>query len=155
MSDRIAVFNEGRIEQVATPVELYEHPASAFVAAFVGTSNLLDGPVAERLLGTPGSFIVRPEKVRLVAAVDAPDGDAVTCVAEGRVRDVVYLGAATHTVVELDAGATLTVARQNSDRVDAAPDQRDERVALVWRRDHLVSLGGPPDPVAFVEEEAR
>ncbi len=155
MSDRIAVFNEGRVEQIATPVELYEQPASAFVAAFVGTSNLLDGPVAERLLGAPGSFIVRPEKVRVVRADDAPAGDAETCVALGKVRDVVYLGATTHTVVELDAGATLTVAQQNSDRVDADLDQRDERVALVWRRDHLVSLGGPPDPVASPEEETE
>ena len=155
MSDRIAVFNEGRVEQIATPVELYEEPASAFVAAFVGTSNLLEGPVAERLLGTPGSFIVRPEKVRLVAVDDAPPADAETCVAPGRVRDVVYLGATTHTVVELDAGATLTVAQQNSDRVDADLDHRDNRVAVVWRRDHLVSLGGPPDPVTSPEEETR
>ncbi len=64
MSDRIAVFNEGRIEQVATPRDLYERPATPFVAGFVGTSNLIDGDAAERLLGEPGTFSVRPEKIR-------------------------------------------------------------------------------------------
>jgi putative spermidine/putrescine transport system ATP-binding protein len=153
MSDRIAVFNEGRVEQIASPVELYERPATAFVAGFVGTSNLLEGKVAEQLVGEPGSFVIRPEKVQLVRAEAAPAADAETCVAPGRIREVVYLGATTHTVVELEAGATLTVAQQNADRVDAVPDQRDDHVALVWRRDHLVSLGGSPDPAASLEEE--
>ena len=67
MSDRIAVFNDGRIEQVATPVELYENPATSFVAGFVGTSNLLSGPVALRAVGRPGSYSVRPEKIHLHA----------------------------------------------------------------------------------------
>jgi putative spermidine/putrescine transport system ATP-binding protein len=155
MSDRIAVFNEGRIEQLATPVELYEHPSSAFVAGFVGTSNLIEGEVAQSLMGTPGPFVIRPEKLRLVAPADAPPADADTCVAAGVVREVVYLGATTHSVVELDAGATLTVAHQNSDRsIDAAFERREQRVALTWRRDHLVSLGGSvPDPVQSPEEE--
>jgi putative spermidine/putrescine transport system ATP-binding protein len=155
MSDRIAVFNEGRVEQVATPVELYERPTSAFVAGFVGTSNLLEGKVARELMGSDGPFVVRPEKVRLVAPADAPVADAATCVATGVVREVVYLGATTHSVVQLDAGATLTVSHQNSDRsIDAALERREQRVALTWRRDHLVSLGGSePDPVASPEEE--
>ncbi len=74
MSDRIAVFNEGRVEQLATPVELYERPSSAFVAGFVGTSNLLEGEVARTLIGADGPFVVRPEKVQLVAPADAPAG---------------------------------------------------------------------------------
>jgi putative spermidine/putrescine transport system ATP-binding protein len=71
------------------------------------------------------------------------------------VREVVYLGASTHSVVELDAGATLTVSHQNSDStIDAALERRAQRVVLTWRRDHLVSLGGSePDPVASPEEE--
>ncbi len=155
MSDRIAVFNEGRVEQVATPVELYERPTSSFVAGFVGTSNLLDGEVARELMGAGGPFVVRPEKVQLVAPADAPTADAETCVAPGVVREVVYLGATTHSVVQLDAGATLTVSHQNSDRsIDAALERREQRVVLTWRRDHLVSLGGSePDPVASPEEE--
>ncbi len=155
MSDRIAVFNEGRVEQLATPVDLYERPSSAFVAGFVGTSNLLEGDVARKLVGAGGPFVVRPEKVQLVAPADAPTTDSTTCVAPGVVREVVYLGASTHSVVELDAGATLTVSHQNSDStIDAALERRDQRVVLTWRRDHLVSLGGSePAPVASPEEE--
>jgi len=147
MSDRIAVFNEGRIQQLATPVELYERPASAFVAGFVGTSNLIEGAVAEQLVGERGTFVVRPEKLLMHAEADAPAASSETCVAPGVVREVVYLGASTHSVVALDAGATLTVAHQNSDRsIDAALERRQQRVVLSWRRDHLVALAGPtPD----------
>ncbi|HET6987897.1 MAG TPA: ABC transporter ATP-binding protein, partial [Kribbella sp.] len=72
MSDRIAVFNGGRIEQLAAPAELYEHPASAFVAGFVGTSNLLEGEIAATILGTTGLFTVRPEKIQLQPRDAAP-----------------------------------------------------------------------------------
>ena len=72
MSDRMAVFNEGRIEQVGTPAEVYERPATAFVAGFVGTSNLLRGEVARAIVGEDGTFTVRPEKIRLAE----PDADA-------------------------------------------------------------------------------
>jgi len=140
MSDRIAVFNDGRVQQLATPFELYEEPASAFVAGFVGTSNLLTGDVARQLVGEDGTFVVRPEKLTMHAEDDAPTG-AEVCVAPGVVREVVYLGASTHSVVELDAGATLTVAHQNTDRsIDAALERRQQRVVLSWRRDHLVAL---------------
>ena len=89
------------------------------------------------------------------AEADAPAADAETCVAPGVVREVVYLGASTHSVVELDAGATLTVAHQNSDRtIDAALERRQQRVVLSWRRDHLVALAGSaPDPAAPPPEE--
>jgi putative spermidine/putrescine transport system ATP-binding protein len=140
MSDRIAVFNEGRIEQLATPVELYERPASAFVAGFVGTSNLLQGDVAQQLLGEDGTFVIRPEKVQMLSEPPAPD--PAVCTAGGVVREVVYLGSSTVSVVDLDAGPTLTVSRQNADgSIDAALERRDERVVLTWRRDHLVPLG--------------
>lgn len=151
MSDRVAVFNEGRIEQLATPVELYERPASAFVAGFVGTSNLLRDEAARALLGEDGTFVIRPEKVHLDAAVPA-EADGL-CVAPGVVREVVYLGATTSTVVELDAGPTVTVSHPNTDTsIDAALERRDQRVVLSWRRDHLVSLG-PSDPATSPEEE--
>ncbi|MGH8992566.1 MAG: ABC transporter ATP-binding protein, partial [Acidimicrobiia bacterium] len=90
MSDRIAVFNEGRIVQVAPPAELYEHPVSAFVAGFVGTSNLLEPEAALAILGREGTFTVRPEKIRLVD----PDTDPGPgqCSATGLVVDVAYLG---------------------------------------------------------------
>jgi len=98
---------------------------------------------------TAYSFNVPTRKASGSMTVEKGKGERIV------VRDVVYLGATTHTVVELDAGATLTVAQQNSDRVDADLDHRDNRVAVVWRRDHLVSLGGPPDPVTSPEEETR
>ena len=156
MSDRIAVFNEGRIEQLAAPVELYEEPASAFVAGFVGTSNLIQGEVAQQLVGREGTFVVRPEKVSMVAPSDAPPSGPDTCVAPGVVREVVYLGASTHSVVALDAGATLTVSHQNSDRsIEAALERREQRVVLTWRRDQLVSLGGTSAPGTSPMEETR
>jgi putative spermidine/putrescine transport system ATP-binding protein len=155
MSDRIAVFNDGRIQQLATPFELYEKPASAFVAGFVGTSNLLDGAVAKALVGQDGTFVIRPEKLLMHAEADAPAADAETCVAPGVVQEVVYLGASTHSVVELDAGARLTVAHQNSEgSIDAALERRQQRVALSWRRDHLVALGAPAPVTPPPEEES-
>jgi putative spermidine/putrescine transport system ATP-binding protein len=89
MSNRIAVFNRGRIEQVGTPSEVYESPATEFVAGFVGTSNLLDGAAASAILGTPGAFTVRLEKIRLLAPNAAGDtGDVVA----GYGGDVQYFG---------------------------------------------------------------
>ena len=97
--------------------------------------------------------MIRPEKVLMAAPDDAPPTDDETCAAPGVVREVVYLGSTTHSVVDLDAGATLTVSHQNSDRsIDAALERRDQRVVLTWRRDHLVSLGSP-NPAASPEEE--
>jgi putative spermidine/putrescine transport system ATP-binding protein len=151
MSDRVAVFREGRIEQLATPIELYERPASAFVAGFVGTSNLIRDDAARAVVGEDGTFVIRPEKVRLDAG--EPADIAGLCVAPGVVREVAYLGATTSTVVELDAGPTVTVSHPNTDTsIDAALERRDQRVVLSWRRDHLVSLG-PPDPATSPEEE--
>ncbi len=144
MSDRIAVFDNGRIEQVATPVELYERPATAFVAGFVGTSNLLEGDVAERVLGERGTFSIRPERIRLRHAGEAetaPDTDEVA--AKGIVREVVYLGSATHSVVDLDAGGHLTVLQQNQESShDRALAYRGEDVLLTWQRASIVALGG-------------
>lgn len=150
MSDRVAVFNEGRIEQLATPIELYERPSSAFVAGFVGTSNLFRDEAARTIVGEDGTFVIRPEKIGLAAA--APSVTDGLCVAPGVVREVVYLGATTSTVVELDAGPTVTVSHPNTDTsIDAALERRDQRVVLSWRRDHLVSLG--TDPALSHEEE--
>jgi len=150
MSDRVAVFNEGRIEQLATPVELYERPASGFVAGFVGTSNLFRDEAAQAIVGEAGTFVIRPEKISLAAA--APTETADLCVAPGVVREVVYLGASTSTVVELDAGPTVTVSHPNTDTsIDAALERRDQRVVLSWRREHLVPLGS--DPALSHEEE--
>jgi putative spermidine/putrescine transport system ATP-binding protein len=153
MSDRIAVFNNGAIEQVATPIELYERPATTFVAGFVGTSNLLEGEVAARVVGQPGVFSIRPEKITLRHAGEqtsrSPDADV--CEAKGTVREVVYLGSATHSVVDLDAGGRLTVLQQNLESsVVTALAHRGEDVLLTWQRAHVVTLGGPRPEVQTV-----
>jgi putative spermidine/putrescine transport system ATP-binding protein len=132
MSDRIAVFNAGRIEQVSTPREVYERPATAFVAGFVGTSNLLDGRAAETVIGRAGLFSIRPEKIRIDGDLAGPAGPGET-VATGTVTDVVYAGATMRFEVALDAGGRLSVVRQNTDGV---PGFADGRVRLSWRHEH-------------------
>ncbi|MDX6252653.1 MAG: putative spermidine/putrescine transport system ATP-binding protein [Kribbellaceae bacterium] len=149
MSDRIAVFSGGRIEQVAAPAELYEHPATAFVAGFVGTSNLLEGPVAQAVLGREGLFTVRPEKIHMqprdaIAIAVAIAIDSSLCTADGVVREVVYLGSATQSVVDLDAGGSLIVLQQNlQGSVQDKLDLRGTAVRLTWLREHTVAIGGP------------
>ena len=104
MSDRLAVFNHGRVEQVGTPAEVYERPATGFVAGFVGVSNVLEGSAAEAITGDGQAFTIRPEKIAL-REPDAPVGPD-ECSASGHVREVVYLGAITRYIVQLDVGAS-------------------------------------------------
>ena len=140
MSDRIAVFNRGLVEQVGSPAEVYERPRTAFVAGFVGTSNLLRGEVAERIVGRSGTFTVRPEKIRLAEPGD-PVGDDETS-ATGSVRDVVYLGSDTRYVVALDAGGELVVTAQNHSisSMEALAAQ-GRAVNLIWKRQHNFPVG--------------
>ena len=135
MSDRLAVFNRGRIEQVGPPADVYERPATAFVAGFVGTSNLLRGDVAQAIVGRSGTFTVRPEKIRL-AEPDAPVADDEST-ALGHIRSVVYLGPDTRFVVTLDAGSELVVTQQNltTSSMEALALQ-GTAVRLVWKRQH-------------------
>jgi putative spermidine/putrescine transport system ATP-binding protein len=139
MSDRLAVFNQGRIEQVGAPADVYERPATRFVAGFVGTSNLLTGSVAEQIVGQPGTFTVRPEKIRL-AEPDAPTAPDETS-ATGRIRDVVYLGPDTRFVVALDAGADLVVTQQNLATTSTeALALQGKAVRLIWKRQHDLAI---------------
>ena len=139
MSDRLAVFNQGRIEQIGAPAEVYERPLTRFVAGFVGTSNLLRGEAAERILGSSGTFTIRPEKIRL-AAPDATVGPDETS-ATGVVRGVVYLGPDTRYVVTLDAGGELVVTQQNlSTSSTEALAQEGKAVRLVWKRQHQLPI---------------
>jgi putative spermidine/putrescine transport system ATP-binding protein len=127
MSDRVAVFDQGRICQVGTPAEVYERPATPFVAGFVGTSNLLTGAVARALFGRDGTFAVRPEKIAFSA-----EGAA------GTVAEVIYAGPVTRYLVDLDAGARITVAEQNT-RTSAA-DLRGRAVCLSWHQEHVIEI---------------
>jgi putative spermidine/putrescine transport system ATP-binding protein len=135
MSDRLAVFNRGRIEQIGAPAEVYERPATAFVAGFVGTSNLLRGAVARAIIGDGGTYTVRPEKIRLGEPSDPVDASETSAL--GRIESVVYLGPDTRYVVSLDAGAQLVVTQQNlaTSSTDALA-LAGKAVRLIWNRQH-------------------
>ncbi|NNN29523.1 ABC transporter ATP-binding protein [Streptomyces sp. S3(2020)] len=143
MSDRIAVFHQGRIEQVGTPAEIYERPATPFVASFVGASNLLEGESAHRIVGTPGTFSIRPEKIRVLKE-SAESAEPEHSTAVGTVAEVVYLGDATRFLVDLDSGGRLTVLQQNleTSSEDVAA-YRGTRVRLQWHRRHAVAVPVP------------
>jgi putative spermidine/putrescine transport system ATP-binding protein len=127
MSDRLAVFSHGKIEQVATPAEVYERPATTFVAGFVGVSNLLERDGRR--------FTVRPEKIRMLADGSTPDPDAH--VESGHIQEVIYAGMVTRYIVELDAGGRLVVVRQNLETTSAeALEDRGKHVRLEWRPEH-------------------
>jgi putative spermidine/putrescine transport system ATP-binding protein len=132
MADRVAVFNHGRIEQIGTAEEVYEHPATAFVAGFVGSSNIVDTATAKRLFGRDAAFALRPERI----ALDTPGEVAV----EGTVVATQYHGASTRLKVELDGGRVLAVDRTNdgSGRRPAV----GERVRLGWPASAMQPLRG-------------
>lgn len=135
MSDRIAVFNAGRIEQVGSPADVYERPATEFVAGFVGTSNLLRGESARAILGQEGTFSVRPEKI-YVADPDEPLGRNVHS-APGVVREVVYVGSGTRFVVDLDVGGSLVALQQNQQTSSSeVMAMRGRPVRLAWQIAH-------------------
>jgi len=139
MSDRIAVFNHGKSEQVGTPAEIYEHPATPFVAGFVGVSNLVSGEAARAITGSAETFSIRPEKIRLAE----PDAEVPPSMyyADGEVRDVVYLGLYTRYLVDLGADQDLVVIQQNLDATSMdVLAARGKKVRLLWLRDHNRAL---------------
>jgi putative spermidine/putrescine transport system ATP-binding protein len=106
MSDRIAVLNHGEIEQIGSPVEVYERPATAFVAGFIGVSNVIERDGHQ--------ITIRPEKITLLAAGDATPVSDDAHVELATVTDVIYAGVFTRYVVVLDAGGELVISRQNT-----------------------------------------
>jgi putative spermidine/putrescine transport system ATP-binding protein len=132
MSNRIAVFNAGRIEQVGPPADIYERPDNAFVAGFVGVSNVLERDGRR--------FTIRPEKVTLIENGGAPAGLQVE---QGRIRDVAYAGMITRYLVALEAGGELQVVRQNLETTSAeVQEQRGRQVKIGWRSEHTVAVQG-------------
>jgi putative spermidine/putrescine transport system ATP-binding protein len=126
MSDRLAVFNEGRVEQVGAPAEVYEHPQTEFVAGFVGVSNILERDGR--------TITIRPEKIRMS---DEGSGQGEP----GAVREVVYVGMVTRFVVDLDAGGELVVVRQNLETSSQeALSEQGKRVRLSWRPEHTYEI---------------
>ena len=144
LSDRLAVFSGGRVEQVGSPAEVYENPATAFVAGFVGTSNLLSGDVARSIAGAEGTFTVRPEKIHLADPGEQPS--SAQCSVLGAVREVVYLGVNTRYIVSLEGGGELVVVQQNQATSSMqALAARGRQVRLIWDREHnrTVEASGP------------
>lgn len=154
MSDRICLMNNGRIEQLGTPQDLYFRPRSVFVAEFLGESNILEARVAEpgdparldaaglsiRARGAAAAkagecvkLVLRPEHLRLLA-----DGEAADNVAQGRMKEIVFVGGVTRCFVSLPGGLTLSV-KQLSLGADAAPRAGDQ-VRVGWSLDSGVAL---------------
>ncbi len=133
MSDRLAVFNQGRIEQIGPPAAVYEHPESEFIAGFVGVSNVIERDGRR--------YTVRPEKITLLMDGDASQPGAH--VEQGLVRDVQYVGPVTRYHVTLDRGGELQVLAQNLD------EGSSEVLALKGRR---VSLEWRPEQESVIEE---
>lgn len=133
MSDRVAVFNNGRIEQVDAPQDLYLHPKTAFVAGFVGTANVFEAEAARRLCGMPGSWSLRPEHVRLQGGGEVQ--------VQGVVQAVQYQGAATRIELRLAEGDKLLVSQANIDGAAAASAPRMGQTVLAsWSRSAMTPL---------------
>jgi putative spermidine/putrescine transport system ATP-binding protein len=133
MSDRLAVMSAGQIEQVGTPIEVYEQPATEFVAGFIGVSNLIDRD-GDRLT-------VRPEKVYLLFD-DSEPAPAGAHVESGTVDEVVYLGVITRFRVQLDGGGHLVAVRQNLETAAAdVLEARGRRARVAWRPDQAFRVG--------------
>jgi putative spermidine/putrescine transport system ATP-binding protein len=149
MSDRLAVVNRGKIEQLGSPVAVYERPASDFVAGFIGVSNLLERDGRH--------FTIRPEKVHLLADGEQPPPASHT--ERGRIEDVVYLGMVTRYVVALEAGGTLTAVRQNLEAAAAeALEAQGQAVTVAWRERHTYEIGSADpagEPGARIEGEEQ
>ena len=169
MSDRIAVMRAGRIEQLGNPEELYERPRTAFVAGFLGVSNLLEGEVVGRdgslvtvrmpdgaLLRAPGEGVastgpvrigVRPEKLRVNAGADAAAHDGLNALS-GTVLDASYIGVSTQYLVQTE-GHRLIVFAQNIDTAGASELLADgQQVALTWKPQHTFVISGPVEHAA-------
>ncbi len=141
MSDRIAVFNLGKIEQIGSPAEIYEHPSTTFVAGFVGVSNLVKGAMARRIIGIEQMFSIRPEKIHIAAPDIGQAADEFA--ADGKVRDVIYLGLYTRYLVELGDGGDLVVVEQNLKTTSMDVTKlRGQNVRLLWKKEHVRMLGG-------------
>jgi len=135
MSDRIAVFNRGRIEQVGPPFVLYEHPETAFVAGFVGVSNLIERDGRR--------YTVRPEKIHILT--DGASGPEGSVTEGGHIDEVTYLGTVTRFRIVLDAGGALVAIRQNLETAAAdAQEQLGRRVRVAWGAEHAYELANAP-----------
>ncbi|MGX9347736.1 ABC transporter ATP-binding protein [Microbacterium sp. KNMS] len=139
LSDRVAVFNGGRIEQIGTPREVYEYPQTEFVARFLGLSNLLPADAAERIAGRREALSIRPERVRVLGPDEHARPGEVTVA--GVVAEVVYTGPSTRYLVDVDGGLQLIAERPNAHHPSAAEAvERGAAVRVGWLADHAARL---------------
>jgi putative spermidine/putrescine transport system ATP-binding protein len=144
MSDRLAVFNQGRIEQIGAPFDVYEHPESEFVAGFIGASNVLDREGRR--------FTIRPEKVRVLAAGEsAAAGDHVE---RGTIADVIYLGMVTRYVVALESGERLSAVRQNVEAATSVGSLvQGQAISVAWQGTQTYEISSAEPAIASEQEE--
>jgi putative spermidine/putrescine transport system ATP-binding protein len=139
MSDRIAVFNHGKIEQVGTPYEMYENPHTRFVAEFIGTTNVVEGEMARTIHGKSAAYAIRPERIVLCP----PDADVPldSVYLTGVIRDVTYLGMMTRCTVDVN-GTVFTVIEPSAQARPAFGYAIGAACVLVWKREHMRPLEG-------------
>ena len=140
LCDRLAVFNNGRVEQIGPAREVYENPVNRFVADFVGTSNVLDGAVAEALIGRPGSYAIRPERVLLLDEHQPVPAGMHTVSA--RVAEVVYAGPVTRVAADTASGQRLTATLVSAQT--SADITHDAQVVLAWPDNAVRTLAQNP-----------
>ncbi|CAB4553472.1 unannotated protein [freshwater metagenome] len=134
LSDRIAVFSEGRIVQLGTPREIYEAPSNSFVADFVGTANVFTGDIARAVVGKAGAFSIRPERMDVKSGAKAGANSA-----SGSVVETIYVGSNTRVVVDLDAGQRVNVIVSNDENPNA-DKLRGQKVVVTWSATDVVTL---------------
>lgn len=139
MSDRIVIFNEGRVEQVGTPEQVYERPATRFVAGFLGAANIVSGEPARKIFGRPATVSIRPERMRLHRPTYSAGGDETAVAAT--VKEAAFVGANTVYVVDTDDGVRLSISRTNTQ----SPGHDDrfaagDRVLAVWHNRHIAEI---------------
>lgn len=139
MSDRIVVFNEGRVEQVGTPHEVYNKPTTRFVAGFLGAANILGGEGAKRIFGTEKTVSVRPERMRLEATSFKPSGDETSV--SGLIQEAAFVGANTIYTVETEFGLRINVTRTNSELLGQDTSfATGDRVLVVWHNSQVAEI---------------
>ena len=139
MSDRIAVFNAGRIEQIGTPAEVYENPATEFVAGFLGVSNLLSGEDAMQLLGSADLVNIRPERIKILPENSKPLADEISV--RATIVDIAYTGANTLYTLEGPNGLRLVTTRLNQEMSGASQGlNRSDKVLATFQKEHVAKI---------------
>jgi putative spermidine/putrescine transport system ATP-binding protein len=139
MSDRIVVFNSGRIEQVGTPEQVYEEPRTNFVAGFLGTANIFTVDMANKLLGASSTVSIRPERIRLEALGTKIDKGETSIV--GRIHEAAFVGANTIYIIETEFGMKLTVRKTNTELLGQDNSfVTGDQVMAVWRNSHVAQI---------------